>query len=344
MKKTIKVRAETLEKAKKKFKEEIPNNVFILKIIDEFGTYKPNYDTGYSIGDTVEEAIAIAKEKLPDPYFIKGEVVPELEANTNIRVPVLIKANSDWQAKYIAEDYIKNRFFPNAGFGVAEHYYLVIDNQMTQKGFKGVFGVGKQEDTYTVTFFIKPKVTLKYSMWSYIVAEITDDNDILNGTMIKCAKKQRLDEVKKLIEQGADINYCDKDGRNALFYICHDFKISKLLIDKGIDFRKNDNNGDNILTYCQRNDCVVHYNIGKFLEKNGIKKDEVLFKRMIREALESERREIEANKRWCPKCNIKVDTVDKNQKYYDDGWMEEVDITCSKCGTLIEHYRGQTRN
>jgi len=341
----MKVRAETLEQAKKKFEEEISNNVFVLKII-EFNSYKPTYDTGFSMGETVEEAIESAKKRLPDPYFIKGEVVPELEADTNIRVPVLVKAENEWSARYSAEEYIKNRFFPNAGYGVAKLGFAIIDNQLTKKGLKGVFGVGKQEDTYTVTFLIKPNVTLKYSMWSYIVAEITDDIYLANKKLLELAKYGSFDSqgIEHLISRGVDINYCDENGRNVLFYSCrHNYNISKLLIDKGADYRKTDNDGDNILTYCLRNDYEVHDKIREFLNDNGIEQDKDLLSEIIRKAREDKQRKIEESKRWCPKCNIKVDTVDKNHKYYDDGWMEEVDITCKKCGTILEHYRGQTR-
>jgi hypothetical protein len=278
MKKTVKFRADTLEEAKTKFKEEISENVFVLKTINEFGTYKPTYDTGFSMGDTVEEAIESAKKRLPDPYFIKGEVVPELEANTNVRVPVIVKADSEWSAKSRADDYIKNRFFPNAGFGEAKLNYAVVDNQLTKKGFKGVIGIGKQEDTYTVTFFIKPKVKLKYSMWSYIVAEITDEIRLANNKLLELAQYGSFDSkgIEHLISQGVDINYCDANGRNVLFYSCHDYKISKFLIDKGVDFRKTDNVGDNILTYCLRGDCKVHNKTREFLENNGIEQDKSL--------------------------------------------------------------------
>lgn len=334
MKKTIKVRAETLEQARNKFKKEIPEDVFILRIISEFGTYKPIYDTGYFMGDTVEEAIKSAKEKLPDPYFIKGEVVPELEANTNIKVPILIKAESDWQAKYTAESFIENQFFPNAGFGVAKLYYTVINNQLTKRGFKGVFGIGKQEDTYKVTFLIKPKITLKYSFWSHIVAEITDDKDILNGTMIKYAKKQWFDEVKRLIEQGADINFCDKDGRNSLFYSYHDFEISKFFLDKGIDFRKIDKSGDNILTYCLRNDYHVEHKLRDYLEKHKIKEDKTLLKEIRKAKHQAE----EDRKKWCPNCQKKVKTTLGNWRTihgHGDYTVDEVDVNCVLCGTKL---------
>lgn len=345
MKKTIKVRTESLEQARTNFKEEIPENIFVLDIITEYGSYKPIYDTGYSIGDTVDEAIESAKKGLPDPYSIKGEVVPELKPGTNIKVPVLVKADSEWFAKHRAEDYFKNKFFPNSGFGVAELSYSIIDTNLTQSGFKGVFGVGKQEDTYTVTFLIKPYVKLKYSMWSYIVAEITDDIYLANKKLLEFAKygSFNLKGIERLISQGVDINFADEHGRNVLFYSCHDYEISKLFIDKGVDYRKTDTMEDNILTYCFRNSYRIHDKIIAFLETNGIERDKDLVNRIHNEEREAKQRAIEHNKRWCPQCNRKVITVDENDKYFDDGWMEEVDIKCSICGTLIEHYRGQIR-
>ena len=332
MRKTIKVRAETLEQAKKIFNKKMTENVFLLKIVYESRAYKT--DTGYYLGDTVEKAIESAKAKLPDPYFIKGEVVPELKANTNIKVPVLVKAEGEWSAKYRAEDYIKNRFFPDAGFGVAEHYYIVIDKQLTKKGFKGVFGIGKQENTYTVTFFIKPRIRLKYSMWSYIVAEITDDVGILNETMIKYANKGWFGKVVDLIEQGADINYCNEDGRNVLFYSCHDYEISKLIIDKGIDFRKKDNFGDNILTFCLRKEKFINDNTRKFLINKGVKEDEAL----VEEIRQAERQAEEDKKKWCPNCKKKVKTtlgVFRTISGHGDYTVDEADVNCEICETKI---------
>lgn len=286
MKKTIKMRAETLEQARKKFKKEIPENVFVLKTIDEFGGYQPTYDTGYLIGDSVEDLIEDAKARLPDPYFIKGEVVPEIKQGTNQYLQFNIQAENEWSAEY----YIKKNWWhlTYKSHEFDEYKNTIISVELAKKGFKGVFGLGKIMDTYKVNVFVKPQVMLKYSMWSYIVAEITDDMDILNSTMIKCAKKQRIDEVKSLIEQGADINYCDKNGRNVLFYSCNDYKISKLLIDKGIDYRKADSSEDNILTYCLRYNCEVHDKLTKFLKSNGIRQNKALLKEITREAHEAE--------------------------------------------------------
>ena len=74
-----------------------------------------------------------------------------------------------------------------------------------------------------------------------------------------------------------------------------------------------------------------------------MKEDPAIRKEILRKAREVELKKIEENKEWCSNCEKKVFTVDKNHKYYDDGWMEEVDIVCSQCGTLIEHYRRQIR-
>lgn len=339
MKKTIKVEADTLAQARDKFEIELAKGAFILKKneYDAFDT-----QTEYHTGQSGEDAVEKAKKELA-PFSIKGDLIPELEKGTNIYIPVNVQADSEWSAKIQVKSYIEDEYFryKNFGYGVAEYYYSIESIVLIKKGFNGVFGVGKTENTYQVNVYIKANVRILYKTWAVIEAEITDDINIANKRFLKCAKDGITSEVENLLSQGIDINYCDKNGRNALFNACHDYNISNFLIEKNIDFRKIDNLGNNILTYCLRNNKHAHYQIKEFLEENGVigvYKDGTLAE-TVRQA---ERQAEEDRKEWCSKCNKKVYTIDDGY-CYDDGWMEDVDIKCEICGTILRHYRGQTR-
>ena len=335
MKKTIKVKAETLETARVKFEKELPQGAFILKK-NEYDTF--DSETAYFTGESVDDAIEKIKKELPIPFNIKGDLIPEIENGTNIYIPVKVQADSELSAELQVKIYIEDEYFryKNFGFGVAKHYYSIKSIQLNKKGFNGVFGVGKTENSYQVNVYINANVRIKYKTWAVVEAEITDEINIANKRLFKYAKDGAPSEVENLVLQGVDVNYCDADGRNALFYLCSNYKISQLLIDKGIDSLKSDNSGDNILTYCLRNNCHAAYKIREFLEKNGIKEDPNL----IKEIRQTKLREEGYSKTWCSKCNKKVHTVE-NGKYYDDGWMKDVDIICEVCGKVLEHYRGQ---
>lgn len=335
MEKNIKVRAESLEQARQKFEEELPKGSFILKKY-EYDTF--DTQTHWYMGDSFDDAIEMAKEELPDPYMIKGDVIPELEKNTDLDIPVNIKADAEWSAEGRVKSYIEDRReFYSGGYG--EEFYRIRFTLLTKKGFKGVFGIAKTENTYQVNIYIKAKGRIKYSRWAVIEAEITDEINVANERFLKYAKEYDTDydAIKSLVSQNIDINYCDPAGRNALFYFCYNDEISQYLIDKGIDFKKIDSDfGDNVLSYCLRNDKSVAHQTHQFLIKNGIEADD----KLLEEIREEERREEEDSKVWCSKCNKKVNTVEDGS-YYDDGWMKDVDINCEICGTTLDHFRGQ---
>ncbi|WP_297457070.1 ankyrin repeat domain-containing protein [Persephonella sp.] len=62
-------------------------------------------------------------------------------------------------------------------------------------------------------------------------------NSNLNQQLIEAVKKNDLQQVKKLIKNGADVNFKDKKGFSVLHYAAYfgDIKLVKYLVEKGAD-------------------------------------------------------------------------------------------------------------
>ena len=72
-----------------------------------------------------------------------------------------------------------------------------------------------------------------------------------NRMLIDASIKGNLNEIKDALNNGADINYKDEDGLNALNYsLCNDhLTISKFLLDNGIDVNSKDDEKFSIMHY-----------------------------------------------------------------------------------------------
>jgi hypothetical protein len=348
MERTLKVKDETLQLAGEKLKKDLPKGAFILKRNEHNALH--SHTTGCYGGESVEHAIEKAKKDLPDSFMLKGDVAYEIEKGTNIYIPVNVQAKDEWTAEQRVKSYIEDKYFYNKGFEAKKASYKIHDIQLLKKGFKGVFGVGKTENTYLVKVYIIAWVTIKYNTWAVVEADITDEIDIANSTFINYAKNKIYSEVDSLVAQGVDINYFDENGRNALFYVCDNYKISKMLLNKGIDFRKTDNLGDNILTFCLKNNNRIDYQIRVFLENHGLREDKVLIEKIAqknqlerKEQLEIEkmqRKEWEQKesekkrRRYCLNCKTIVETWDASYSY-DDGWFTHIMIKCTNCNEVL---------
>lgn len=62
-------------------------------------------------------------------------------------------------------------------------------------------------------------------------------DDTVNQELMQALKNGELEEVKLLVEKGADVNFTDSSGNHPLFWavITDNFEMSKLLIDSGAD-------------------------------------------------------------------------------------------------------------
>ena len=59
-------------------------------------------------------------------------------------------------------------------------------------------------------------------------------------------KENNLEEYKKALSEGLDINFIDNYGKNALFYA--NYETAKFLINNGIDINVITKDGHNVLT------------------------------------------------------------------------------------------------
>jgi len=301
MKKTIKIKGKSLQHVREKYKKELADGTFVLHY-NEWDSFKEK--TGFYRDSSIEKATEKAKNSIPG-YHDVMEIL-NIEAEEYKDELINVQAINESDARFKVENYYKEKNYYNVS---------IIAVQLIKKGFSGIMGIGKIENTYQVKVYNYPNVRIIYKTWARIEAEITDEIEIANrsflkyvqygsfdregfnrllsqGININCHDQNRKnalfylsdykvdndisDTMRFFIKKGIDINHCDNKGRNVLFQTCHIYKISKFLIDKGINYRKTDNNGDNILSYRLRNNKTVDNQIKEFLENNGIKEDATL--------------------------------------------------------------------
>jgi hypothetical protein len=361
MKKTIKVKGNSLQDVREKYKKELPDGIFLLHY-NEWDSFERK--TEFYRDSSVEKATEKAKNSIPAYYDVMEILKIEVDEYKDRLINV--QAINELDARLRVENHYRGQ----------NHYnFSVIAVQLIKKGFSGIMGIGKIENTYQVQVYDYPNVRIIYKTWAGIVAEITDEVEIANrkffeyvqyGSFDKEGFKRLLSQgvdvnchdengknalfylsdsiidddisntMRFFIEKGIDINHCDNMGRNILFQSCHIYNISKFLIDKGIDYRKTNILGDNILSYRLRNNKTVDNKIKEFLENNGIKQDEAIIKEMSR----AERQAAEDRKKWCPNCQKKVNT-DTNYNTihgHGDDTVDKVDEICVLCGTTIDSY------
>ena len=92
---------------------------------------------------------------------------------------------------------------------------------------------------------------------NFVYAKQSTDQENLNTQLLEASKKGNLEEVKKLIAQGADPNYQDENGRNGLMHVVlvpfahypieETKQIIKILTTAGVDVNKTDKEGNTAL-------------------------------------------------------------------------------------------------
>ncbi len=92
----------------------------------------------------------------------------------------------------------------------------------------------------------------------------------LNEKLLEAVKSNEIEEVKKLIKEGADVNVVDKYGKTALHKASYwgYSKIVKMLIEKGADVNMVDEYEITALYWAS---FEGHSEIVKMLEKAGAK-------------------------------------------------------------------------
>ena len=113
-----------------------------------------------------------------------------------------------------------------------------------------ILGLKIKPDIYSVHLIQQPVICLQYRTYATIIAVISSDIEIANKMLLKYAISGNFELIEILINQGADINIWDVEGRNCLIEAISNghAKIGILLVDKGIDVHKKDNFGDNALS------------------------------------------------------------------------------------------------
>jgi hypothetical protein len=84
-----------------------------------------------------------------------------------------------------------------------------------------------------------------------------------NNALLFAVKKNKFDEVKQLLEEGADPNAMSSNKISALMYsalMARDDKIVKLLIDHGANVNAQDDNGKTALMYATENTLAALFN------------------------------------------------------------------------------------
>ncbi|MFD2115107.1 ankyrin repeat domain-containing protein [Paenibacillus yanchengensis] len=76
-------------------------------------------------------------------------------------------------------------------------------------------------------------------------------NDMKNATLLQAAEQGNVEQITKLLEDGANINTVDGRGRTAAMIAVHtnQLELFELLIEKGADINIRDQRSDNPLLY-----------------------------------------------------------------------------------------------
>jgi len=225
----MKIKAKTLSEANNKLYKQIPSGSFLVGLEE----CEPIKITKRGSADTIDEAIKKAKQGIPDDAInIKEDVVRQPLKDT-----MNIHAFDEDEVRGVAID-------DNAE---AVH---IVKVEILEKGSRGFFGFRKKPDLYNVELFYQAIADVAYMTYAEVTAELTNDIDVANEKFLFHSEGGNYQLVKKLLQQGVDINVCNDNGATALILSTFNghSKISNLLIDNDVDINKKDNGGFNALT------------------------------------------------------------------------------------------------
>jgi ankyrin repeat protein len=91
-----------------------------------------------------------------------------------------------------------------------------------------------------------------------VVSLSLDPQDILNSAFRIAAREERLDDMKRLLAQKADINACSDEGETALMYASRNCStpIVKALLTNDADVNLQDREGRTALIYAAQDSCA----------------------------------------------------------------------------------------
>ena len=340
--KKIKTTAETLKKAKHLCENEIKNSNcrFVLNKREQ---EPQNLKTQYYFGSSFDKAIKKAEREFKHKD-LKEIIETETYKNTDKNVSEKIRAFTSEDAVRIAKVRLIDKYFSNIDYGERRFLFTINSVEKSKNGFNGILGMWKSKNTYDVNIYVNARVRIKYKTWAVVEADVTSDLQEVGECFLQSIKESNHVKTINLIKQGADVNYCDENGRNALYHLMlnlefssiseDNYKVMRYLLKKGINVNNEDNYGEDILLHYERDiwNGKISKKIVMHLIASGLKsKFNNPF--MYTKAVDDEPR------RWCNKCSRMVDTINMG-KSFDDGWREDIDLRCPFCmNTLFQDHR-----
>ena len=106
---------------------------------------------------------------------------------------------------------------------------------------------------------------------SSIISLDLDEHDVLNSSFRIAAREGRLADMKKFLEQGADVNSASKEGETALMYASRNCapKVVEVLLDAKAEVNFPNHEGRTALMYASMDSCLPVVKL--LLKVSGIK-------------------------------------------------------------------------
>lgn len=221
--KTIEAEADTIEEARAILQTQLPDG---FRIKSERIISEPQQTSVTGRGATEEEALADARAQVPSD----ARITFTRTLGQPARKKISIAAYDDAEAKAKANRQTEN----DAGI-------IVESVEFTSPGRKGVLGVGRKPNTYECTVFQQATVGIGWARGNAklvgVLAEAAapeESKEELNSQLIEAST---LEEVKRLLARGANINAKDSQGKTALMNASYYGKkeIVKFLLEHGSD-------------------------------------------------------------------------------------------------------------
>lgn len=311
------IKEKNISKARQNLLKNIPKGYFLISL-KEYKPIKNFTDPFYGI--SIEDAYLKALEKIPKELRESAEKVV---IRKPMKQSLKIEAKNIENARTAIQSKIENTLNQEHPESVE-----IIKIELFEKGKKKFGGLFKDRDMFECFIHQKAVVKIEYHTNSTIIAEITDDKETANESLIENAGKGEKFITSTLINQGADINYCDIEGRNSLLHSVSKgySELALDLIEKGIDVHKKDQYGKNALNIS---------NILQSTKKNDRRLVTILIEKGVEKPKAETNHKTKITNNFCPKCKKNVQTYEESYDY-DNGAFRRTIIKCKLCDSDID--------